>query len=310
MIEYYEHAGDAQIAFGWHAKEAKTDAEAVRLAARVDAAVVCVGFNQVTEGEGFDRPFALPKEQEDLIREVAAVNKRTIVVLNAGGNVAVTGWIDNVAALLHAWYPGQEGGTAVAEILFGDVNPSGKLPVSFEKKWEDNATVNSYYDDDKDGHVRYSEGVFLGYRHFDQDNIKPMFPFGFGLSYTAFAYSNFKVTPADLAPGKSATVRFTVKNTGKRAGSEIAEVYVHPVKATVPRPVKELKGFSKVWLKPGESKTVDVALSPRAFAYYDTTQHAWVAEQGTYEVWVGSSSADIRLKGSVAVKEKEVMGYK
>jgi beta-glucosidase len=300
-LEYYEHTGGAEISFGYRLLGEEKDAEAVRLAANSDVAVVCVGFNAETEGEGFDRSFDLPKEQVDLIREVAKVNRRTIIVLTAGGNVAMTGWLSDVGALIHTWYPGQEGGTAVAEILFGDVNPSGKLPVSFEKRWEDNATYNSYYDEDGDKRVAYREGVFLGYRHFDTANIEPLFPFGFGLSYTTFEYKNLTITPAAQGGAKPFVVTFDVTNTGSRPGAEVAQVYVHEVKPSVPRPVKELKGFEKVWLRPGETKQVKVELGKPAFSFYDPPKKCWVANPGKYEILVGSSSRDIKLQGEVSL---------
>jgi beta-glucosidase len=210
-------------------------------------------------------------------------------------------WLDDVGALLHTWYPGQEGGTAVAEILFGDVNPSGKLPVSFEKRWEDNATYNSYYDVDGDKKVAYKEGLFLGYRHFDSDNVEPLFPFGFGLSYTTFEYKNLSISPAAKGGGVPFTVTFDVTNTGRRAGAEAAQVYVHEVEPSVPRPVKTLKGFEKVWLQPGETKSVKVVLEKSAFSFYDVSKKSWVADPGKYEILVGSSSRDIRLRGELSL---------
>jgi beta-glucosidase len=300
-LEYYDHAGNAEIFFGYHMLTGQKEAEAVRIAAKSDVAVVCVGFNAETEGEGFDRSFELPQEQVELIREVAKVNKRTIVALTAGGNVAMTGWLDDVGALIHTWYPGQEGGTALAEILFGDVNPSGKLPVSFEKRWEDNATFNSYYDADGDKKVAYKESVFLGYRHFDTDNVEPLFPFGFGLSYTTFEYKNLKATPDGPRNSGHFVVTFDVTNTGARSGAEIAQVYVHEVRPSVPRPVRELKGFDKVWLRPGETKQVKVELEKSAFSFYDPSKKSWVADPGTYQILVGGSSRDIRLQGEVSL---------
>ena len=300
-LEYYEHAGGAEISFGYRLLAQRKDVEAAEIAAHADVAVVCVGFNAETEREGFDRSFQLPQEQVELIRAVATVNKRTIVVVTAGGNVAMTDWLGDVAALIHTWYPGQEGGTALAEILFGDVNPSGKLPVSFEKRWEDNATYNSYYDDDGDKRVAYKEGVFLGYRHFDTHNVEPLFPFGFGLSYTRFEYGNLKVTPDGAKGSGHFAVTFDVTNTGAHAGAEVAQVYVHEVKPSVPRPVKELKGFDKVWLQPGETKQVKVELEKSAFSFYDPSKKSWVANPGNYEILVGGSSRDIKLRGEASL---------
>ncbi|MGA2622854.1 MAG: glycoside hydrolase family 3 C-terminal domain-containing protein [Bacteroidota bacterium] len=292
-LEYYQNEGNAVISFGWGMYEPRLDQEVLRLASASDVAVVCVGFNPSTEGEGFDRTFELPVGQEQLINAVAGVNPNTIVVLNAGGNVLMTGWIDHVAGLIHSWYPGQEGGTAVAEVIFGDVNPSGKLPASFEKRWEDNACFNSYYGPDK--HVNYSEGVFVGYRHFDKTGIEPMFPFGFGLSYTSFKYDNLKLSADRIGKKDGLKVAFDVTNTGTREGAEVAQLYIHDDKSSEPRPIKELKGFAKVSLKPGESKTIELAIDESALSFFSSKKSKWIAEPGVFEIMVGSSSKDIRL---------------
>ncbi len=292
-LEYYERVGSADIALGYKESADPKERESVRLAAQSDVAIVCVGFNAITEGEGFDRSFALPKEQEDLIKEVAGVNKKTIVVLTAGGNVDMSGWLSDVAGLIHTWYPGQEGGTALGEILFGDINPSGRLPVTFEKRWEDNATFHSYYAKDKK--LPYTEAVFVGYRHFDARNIEPQFPFGYGLSYTTFSCKNLKLTPRS-APKGNVTVTVDVTNTGTRTGAEVVQLYVRDVEAKVPRPVKELKAFDKVSLKPGETKTVAFQLGESAFAFYDAGRMKWITEPGAFEILVGGSSRDIKGK--------------
>ncbi|MEI8006675.1 MAG: glycoside hydrolase family 3 C-terminal domain-containing protein [Bacteroidota bacterium] len=303
-LEYYEKTGEAQVAFGWRQIKPAGESEAIRLAAKCDVAVVSVGFNADTEGEGFDRPFELPAEQADLIKNIGKVNKRTIVVLTSGGNVASSDWISLIPAYLAAWYPGQEGGTALAEILFGFTNPSGKLPVSFEKRWEDNATFNSYYDADKDNHVKYTEGIFVGYRHFDKNNIEPLFPFGYGLSYTGFEFNDLAVKKVVKGPELPVKVEvsFNVTNTGKKEGAEVAQVYIHQIKSGVIRPVKELKGFSKVFLKPGETNRVNIILTHDAFEYYDVEKKSWVIEPGDFEFLVGSSSRDIRLKKTFRVE--------
>jgi beta-glucosidase len=232
---------------------------------------------------------------------VSRVNKRTIVVLTAGGNVSMSGWLNDVAGLLHAWYPGQEGGTAIAEILFGDVNPSGKLPASFEKRWEDNATFSSYYAKDKK--LSYAEGVFVGYRHFDTKDIEPLYPFGFGLSYTTFEYRNLKVTPSSSAANPKVTVEFEIVNTGSRAGAEVAQVYVGEVKPDLPRPVKELKGFEKVSLQPGETTKISMTLEKQAFAYYDVGNKRWSVKPGGFVIGVGSSSRLIRFSQQVILSK-------
>ena len=217
----------------------------------------------------------------------------------------MSAWVDRVPALLQVWYPGQEGGTALAQLLFGEFNPSGRLPISIELRWEDNAVHDSYYPKHGEKKVEYAEGVFVGYRHFDKSGIKPLFPFGYGLSYTSFAYKNLTVSPAsDAAQSKDqlVTVGFDVSNTGSRAGSDVAQVYVGDRHATVPRPVKELKGFAKVELNAGESKHVQVTLDRRAFSYYDVTNHEWVVAPGDFDIYVAHSSAEIELTGKATVQ--------
>ena len=205
-------------------------------------------------------------------------------------------WLASVPALVETWYPGQEGGAALAEILFGDVNPSGRLPVTFERRAEDNPTFNSYYPKDATTRVVYQEGVFVGYRGYEKNNVKPQFPFGFGLSYTTFKYSGLTVKP--LSEGRY-EVSFDVRNTGQRAGADVAQVYVGAAAAPVARPAKELKGMAKVDLKPGESKRVAVTLDQRAFAYYDAEAKQWKTAAGDYGVLVGRSSEQIELRGTI-----------
>jgi beta-glucosidase len=296
-LEYFESVGSAIVGFGVTRAEAFVGRETKPLAAKADAVIICVGFDPKTEGEGFDRTFQLPGGQDELIREISAVNKNVIVVLTAGGNVDMTRWIDNVPTLLHAWYPGQEGGTALAEILFGDASPSGKLPVSLERRWEDNPTFHSYYPEKGGSRVQYSEGVFLGYRHFDRSETKPLFAFGYGLSYTTFAYGKLSVTPQTGNLNEPVSVSFDVRNTGQRAGAEAAELYVGDSHASVPRPVKELKAFTKINLKPGETRRVTLTLNRRAFSFYDVQKKDWNAEPGDFSILVGGSSDNIQLRG-------------
>jgi beta-glucosidase len=296
-LEYFESVGSAIVGFGVTRAEAFVGRETKPLAAKADAVIICVGFDPKTEGEGFDRTFQLPGGQDELIRQISAVNKNVIVVLTAGGNVDMTRWIDNVPTLLHAWYPGQEGGTALAEILFGDASPSGKLPVSLERRWEDNPTFHSYYPEKRGSRVQYSEGVFLGYRHFDRSETKPLFAFGYGLSYTTFAYGKLSVTPQTGNLNEPVSVSFDVRNTGQRAGAEAAELYVGDSHASVPRPVKELKAFTKINLKPGETRRVTLTLNRRAFSFYDVQKKDWNAEPGDFSILVGGSSDNIQLRG-------------
>ena len=274
-----------------------------QLAARADAALVFVGFDPTSESEGADRTFTLPPGQNELINQVVSANKNTIVVVTAGGAVDMSSWIDRVPALLQAWYAGQESGAALPQIVFGDVSPSGKLPVTFERRWEDSAAHASYYPQDPGAKkVAYTEGVFAGYRHFDKSGTKPMFPFGFGLSYTTFAYGKLSISPGTTDLTRPVTVSFAVTNTGTREGAEVAEIYVSDTHAPVPRPPKELKGFSKLLLKPGETRRASIELDRRAFSYYDVNAREWKAEPGDFEVLIGSSSAKIELRGKVTLK--------
>lgn len=297
-LEYFESTGTATARFGIAAATQPIKEATKTLVAKVDAVVLCMGFDPNTEGEGSDRTFRLPGGQDAFIEQLANVNRNVIVVLTAGGNVDMTRWIEKVPALLHAWYPGQEGGRALAQVLFGEHSPSGKLPVSFERRWEDNPTFGSYYPQKADKHIEYAEGVFVGYRQFDRSRVKPLFPFGYGLSYTHFEYSDLKISPEPAGAKELVRVSFKIKNEGSREGAEVAQLYVGDSHASVPRPRKELKGFAKVSLRPGETKQITLALDQRAFSYFDIQKHDWHAEPGDFAILIGSSSADIRLRGS------------
>jgi len=302
-LEYFEAVGTATIGFGVSRAEDSVGRETKALAAKADAVVICVGFDPSSEGEGFDRTFRLPGGQDELIRQISDVNENVIIVLTAGGNVDMTSWIDRVPVLLHAWYPGQEGGRALAQLLFGDYSPSGKLAASFERRWEDNATYHSYYPEKGEKRVQYSEGVFLGYRYFDRSETKPLFAFGYGLSYTTFVYSKLSITPHSGTLDGPIEVSFDVKNTGTRQGAEVAEMYVGDAHASVPRPVKELKGFARIDLKPGETRRVTLSLDRRALSFYDVNKKDWSAEPGEFAILVGSASNDIRLRGTFTLTQ-------
>ncbi len=286
--------GEAFIRMGIVPEHAWVDSSAEELAAKADAAVLVVGYRPDSETEGWDRTFQLPPGQNELIKRIAAKNKNTTVVVISGGGVDMQPWLDQVPAILEAWYPGQEGGTAVAEIVSGDVNPSGHLAATFEKRWEDNPSYNSYYPEQgTKTKVVYKEGIFVGYRGYQHNNVKPQFPFGYGLSYTTFKYANLKADEHGVS--------VEVTNTGSRVGATVAQVYIAPEHASVPRPAKELKGFSRVMLKPGETQTVKVPLNTRSFAYYDVQGKHWRAEKGTYTVELGTSSEQIELKAKVTL---------
>jgi len=270
-------------------------ARAVELARKSDVAIVCAGMPMGYETEGEDRPHMdLPGPQAELIRAVAQANRNTVVVLNCGAPVTMP-WLDDVPAALEAFYPGMEGGHAIASILLGQVNPSGKLPVTFPKRLADNPTFINYPGAKE---VLYGEGIFVGYRYYDARDVEPLFPFGFGLSYTTFAYSDLRVLPQEAQAGEPIEVAVTVTNTGDRAGKEVVQLYVHDRASTLARPPKELKGLKKVFLEPGESTVVNLVLDQRALSFYDPDREQWVAEPGEFEVLVGSSSRDVRARAT------------
>jgi beta-glucosidase len=288
----------SRLRFGIVRSGTLVEDEALKIAAQADVVVLTPGFNPESESEGADRTFRLPPGQDELINKISAANKKTVVIMTSGGNVDMNSWVENVPVLIEAWYSGEQGGNALAEILFGDVNPSGKLPVTFERYAKDNPTFNNYYPAQDTKKVVYGEGVFVGYRGYEHDKITPRFPFGYGLSYTSFSYSGLNIQTVNKGLYK---VTFTVKNTGKVAGAEVAEIYVGEASPKLPRPEKELKGFSKVELRPGESRTVSVLLNSRAFAYYDTAAQKWTINPGTFNVMVGRSSQQIDLRGTLKI---------
>jgi beta-glucosidase len=301
LVEYHHNnAGQATVQFAWGKQNPEITAEETKQIEQADAVIASVGFNRCSEHEGADRSYDLPADQIKLIQHVAKLNPRTIVVVNSGGNIGMSNWIDRVAALMHAWYPGQNGNTAVAEAVFGDLNPSGRLPDTFEAKWEDSPSYGSFPGDDKNGGmVKYTEGIYSGYRWYDKKNITPRFPFGYGLSYTTFTVDNLKVSP----PGPNMTVSVDVKNTGRRAGATVVQLYVRPQGSTIDRPVQELKGFVRAQLNPGEKRTVVMPLDRSSFALWDTTKHDWVSPNGKYELAVGQSSRDLSCRQSVDWKQ-------
>jgi beta-glucosidase len=287
---------------------AKALQEASGIAAKADVAVVVVGRSNKLESEGFDvKTMDLPAGQDELIQAVEKANPHTIVVLNTGNPVTMSQWLDTTPALLDMWYGGQEGGHALAAILFGDANPSGKLPVTLPKKFEDSPAYGHYPGENLK--VDYAEGIYVGYRYYDTKNVEPLFPFGFGLSYTSFTYSDLAVMDdTTFKPGqkkddpRGKLALFTVKNTGSRPGAEVVQIYIHDGHSKIDRPVHELKGFARVELKPGESQKLLVRIDRSAFSYWSPEKKDWVIEPGTFEVQVGASSRDIRLKEQVELK--------
>lgn len=271
--------------------------EAVRLAAKSDAAIVFAGLSNLFEGGMNDRTtLALPEGQDRLIESVGETNANTIVVLINGTPVAMP-WLDDVAAVVEAYYPGQEGGSAIARVLFGEVNPSGKLPETLPKRLEDNPS-HGFFPGTK-GRVSYGEGIYVGYRHYDTRGIEPLFPFGHGLSYTQFAYDG--LTIARERDG-NVHVALAVTNTGDTTGAETVQLYVRDLEASVDRPTKELKAFAKIQLLPGQTKQAQWVLPRDAFAFFSPVQRNWVVEPGEFELMIGSSSRDIRLTDRIVVE--------
>ena len=299
--DYQTSAVGGRIRVGIADQRKLVNEAAKALAAKVNVVVIAAGFDPDSESEGSDRTFDLPVGQEELIRELAALNPRTVVAVTSGGNVDPGNWLEHVPAYVEMWYPGEQGGTALAEILFGAVNPSGRLPATFERRLEDNPTFASYYPEGDANRVVYKEGVFVGYRGYEHNQVKPLFPFGYGLSYTTFKYANLTVAPAAGTPDALCAVSFDLSNTGDRAGADVAQVYVADDHSKVARPAKELKGFVKIALQPGETKHVSVNLDARAFAYYDPAAKEWHIAPGTFGILIGRSAEEIVLKGSVAV---------
>jgi beta-glucosidase len=278
--------------------------QATEIASKADVAVVVVGRYWRNESEGFDvKTMDLPAGQDELIAAVEKANPRTVVVLNTGDPVTMTKWLDATPVLLDMWYGGQEGGNALAAILFGDANPSGKLPVSLPKKFEDSPAAKTY--PGQNLHTEYAEGIYVGYRYYDTKNVEPQFPFGFGLSYSKFEYSDLKAVAFISFSGSTQSggvaVNLQVKNTGQRAGAEVVQLYVHDGHSKIDRPAHELKGFSRVELNPGESKTVHFVLDRSAFEYWSPETKQWTLDPGSFEIQVGASSRDIRLKAPVQI---------
>lgn len=304
-IEMFESSSDAGVFLLWKKEpEQKVDPvqEAIAIAKQADVVVAFVGNSAKVETEGFDREsLELPPAQVRLIQEVSKVNPNTIVVLYSGAAVLMDPWIDQIPSLLEVWFPGQEGGNAIADILFGDVNPSGKLPTTFLKKWEDSPAYGNF--PGSKGNVEYKEGIFVGYRHFDTKGIDVLFPFGHGLSYTTFEYRDLKIAPSKIKAQDKVKIQLTIQNTGNRPGAEVVQIYIGDPEASVPRPVKELKAFKKVFLKPGEKRTLTFYLDKTALSFYDMEKKDWVAEPGKFIVYAGSSSRDIRLQGEFELVE-------
>ncbi len=283
---------------------------------QLKAASVVLLSTGTTDSEGWDKPFALPDVEEKRVTRATALNPHTIIIVNAGGGLKLTAWNESAAAILYAWYPGQNGNRALAEIICGETNPSGKLPITIEKRFEDSPgfgylpegeKLYSGWDEDNNmahriNTINYREGIFIGYRWYESKKIEPLYSFGHGLSYTTFEYKDLRLTPDVLVGDGRVSVEFTVTNTGKTTGAETAQIYVRDPHSAVARPEKELKGFSKITLKPGQSQVVRVRLTARDFSYWDSTTHAWKAEAHEYMIQVGSASNALKLEGKVTLQ--------
>lgn len=291
-IEYFNAVAGAEMHFGWALPEFSSD-EKSRISS-ADAVVYAGGFNGDLEHEGDDRSWELPPMQTDELSRIAALNPHLIVSINAGGNVGLGDNLDRIPALFWSWYPGQNGNTALAQIIFGDINPSGHLPDTFEKKFEDApAFANFPGDSANGGTVHLDEGIYVGYRWFDKKNIEPAFPFGFGLSYSTFDLKGVHVESEGRGDDRRFTVSVQVINTGSRDGDAIVQLYVRPVNSSIDRPMQELKGFVRVTLKAGETQTVTLPLTRKDFATYDETSSSWIVPPGAYQLALGRSSRDI-----------------
>lgn len=299
-LEYFEGIIGASVELLWQRADKDPLGRVAEVARGADIVIAAVGDGMGEETEGADRPsLALPGRQDEIVRMAAAANPKIVVITTTGAAVAMP-WLDKVRAVLHGWFPGQEAGTALVDVLLGDVSPSGKLPVTFPKRIEDEPGFDNF--PGAAGKVAYQEGILVGYRWYDTRKIEPLFPFGYGLSYTTFTYRDLVVSNWD--PGRGVSVRLSVKNTGARRGAEIVQVYVHAAAASVPRPEQELRAFAKVDLAPGEEREVALKLPVRAFATFDPTQparHGWRVDPGLFEIRAGSSSRDIRLRAAMSV---------
>ena len=285
--------------------DGSTISSAVSLAQTADVAIVMVGDS---ETEGVDNSISLSGTQDSLVQSIAAANRNTIVVMKSGTAILMP-WASSVPAILQAWYPGEEDGNAVAAVLFGDFNPSGKLPLTFPLQLSDlPANTAAQYPGVLVNGVptaTYSEGVFVGYRHYDQANIAPLFPFGFGLSYTNFSFQNLAVSPTTFTftnnPSQTVTVSFSVTNRGTVAGAEVPQLYLGIPSTAVPEPPKSLQGFQKVMLQPGQTVPVQLTLNQRSFSYWDLVSHSWRVAPGTYQIMVGDSSRNILLQTQITI---------
>ncbi len=302
-VEFFENIGTCEAHFGLaYYGQGDEIEKAAEAAANADAAIICAGLRETLEGESNDKTtLSLPPAQIKLIKAVEKANPKSILVLYNGTPVTMNEWLDDVPALIDAFYPGQEGGNALADIIFGDVNPSGKLPLTFIKRWQDSPAFATY--PGKKEEVYYKEGIYVGYRYLDKENIDPLFPFGYGLSYTSFEYGGLQISPKNVKGDDVVVIKVKIKNSGGMVGDEIVQLYLQDVKASVEREIKSLKGFKRIRLNAGQEKTIKFKLNRDALSFYSEKKKKWIAEPGKFNVLIGSSSRDIRLKGSFTLTE-------
>ena len=320
--DYIPWTAGIRLALGLTPASSLVSSDAIRLAKAADAVVLSVGYDATTESEGWDRTFELPWGQDALIEAVAVANPKTALLITAGGAIDTHLWLDRIPAMLLTYYPGQEGGTAIAEVLLGKQNPEGKLPVTFDRDWKDNPSYPWYYSKkEADGieHVQYGDKLMVGYRYWTSSASSasptspastrkhPLYPFGYGLSYTTFKFANLKA-PATFKVGSAVAVSFDVSNTGETAGAEVAQLYVSEPGTTEPgakvtRPERELKAFQKLRLAPGETKQVTLTLNPRSFSYWDESTHNWKMDAAKFQIHVGDSSESTPLETTVTASE-------
>jgi beta-glucosidase len=319
QADYMPRAAGTRFGFGFVYEPELISADAKEYAKLADVVVVAAGFDPNAEGEGHDRTFTLPWGEDALIEAVSAANPHTIVTLTGGGAMDTRRWLDKVPAVLHLYYPGQEGGTALAQILFGQHNPEGKLPISFDRDWEQSPSAAWYYGkpgtetklhveeygkkpiDLTTEHVVYGDKLLVGYRYWTTTGKHPLYPFGYGLSYTTFNFANLKLD-AKAKAGSTVEVGFDVTNTGSVAGAEVAQLYVSDPSAKAGRPERELKGFAKLNLAPGETKHVTLSLDARAFSYWSEAKKSWTIDPGKFVVRVGDSSESTPLTADLTLE--------
>mgnify|MGYP002621633546 FL=1 len=300
LVEYFQSGGGCSVDIKINRVDPNGKQRIRQQLANYDLILVCEGLDKNLEAEGGDRTFALNSDRESVLEASANSGVPAIAIINAGGNIESQQWEPKMKGVIWAWYAGQEGNRALADILFGRVNPSGKLPMTFERRAEDNPSFFTY-SDQGNKHVQWTEGVFIGYRGYEKQGIKPLYPFGFGLSYTTFELSQCQVA----GPDKDGRIQVTVniRNTGNREGAEVIQLYVGKEDfSPVLRPIKELKAFQKVTLKPGEQQSVKLTFNTDALRYFDVSNRQWTSDPGKYKLSVGTSAEDIRLTDTIEIK--------